>query len=373
MKRMLIILHNNMEVGGIETYLLSTLSWMDFSKLHVDIFVPGKIVSKEIASKFENLGCTIYAQLIVGGKVEKGIGLIKKLRVFLKEHSYDIVYVNAGNVVRQAVAVSISRRYGIKMRIAHSHNAIFTDSLIRKALCYVLQRIVTENATHLAACSKAAAVYQFGKGAAKRVTIIKNGIDTKKFRFQEEKRTEIRQKFNLEGNFVIGHVGRFNVQKNHRFLVDIFREIVRKEPLARLLLVGEGELEDSIRAQVKSYKLCENVIFVGVTDRVEDYLCAMDVFVLPSLFEGLPIVGIEAQTSGLPCIISDKVTSEVKTVDCVEFVSLSSGVKVWANVILKYKAEFYQSKREKAYQNLRSAGYDIRETSRMILNIIVME
>lgn len=370
MRRMLIILHNNIEVGGIEAYLLNTLAWMDFSKLYVDIFVPGKIVSKEIASKFENLGCTIYEQLILGGKIQKGVGLIKKLRAFLKEHSYDIVYVNAGNIVRQAVAISISKRYGIKIRIAHSHNAIFTDSLIKKVFCCVLQRTITKNATHLAACSRAAAIYQFGENAAKRTTIIKNGINTKKFRFQGEKRTEIRKKFNLEGTFVIGHIGRFSAQKNHCFLIDVFREIVRKEPLARLLLVGEGELEDSVRVQVKSYGLCENVIFVGATDQVEDYLCAMDVFVLPSLFEGLPIVGIEAQTSGLPCIISDKVTSEMKVIDWVEFVSLSSGVRVWANVILKYKAEIYRAKREQAYQYVKSSGYDIQETSRMILNII---
>lgn len=370
MLRMLIVIHNNMEAGGIESYLLNTFARMDLSQYQIDIFVPGKVISRDTSSKLEILGCTIYEQFISGGNIRKAVGLTKKLTDFLKIHQYDVVYVNVGNIVRQAISISISHFYDIHSRIAHSHNAIPSNNFIQGVFFYFLQQIIVRNATHLAACSKAAALYQFGKEAAERAVIIKNGIDTKKFRFCEEIRVHIRQKLQVENNFVIGHVGRFNKQKNHQFLIEIFRSISQQNTSAKLLLVGAGELENTIRDMVDSYGLTENVIFAGVTDRVEDYLCAMDVFVLPSLFEGLGIVNVEAQAVGLPCIVSDVVPKEAAVTDWIEFLPIVHGVDMWVNRVMHYQYNNCDIDRVTAWQTVFESGYDISNTAQTLQELL---
>ena len=370
MARMLIVLNNNLESGGIEIYLLSMLAKLRAEENStIDIFVPGKIVSEEIASKLRSLGCTIYEQFISGNNLSKGVGLIRKLYIFLKKNHYYAIYVNVGNIVRQSLSLSIACLCNVEIRIAHSHNAIVARNFLQDFFYNILRPINVKNATQLLACSQAAAIYQYGEAALNRAVIIKNGIDTNRFCFRANKRESIRKELGIENCPVIGHVGRFNIQKNHVFLIEIFREIVQKHPTAKLLLIGEGELQETVKKQVTSYGLSQSVIFTGVTEHVEDYMCAMDVFVLPSLFEGLPIVGVEAQASGLPCIFSNSITKEVKLTDRVEFIPLESSAGVWGNEIARSLTNETSLNREDARKKIREAGYDVEDTVRTFLKI----
>lgn len=243
------------------------------------------------------------------------------------ENRYDIIHVNTGLVKFQAVALLVSMLCGVPERIAHSRNSItFTSTgFLSRFKRVVLEKTVCFTATKIVACSQEAAKALFGERRAKKALVILNRIDTKKFAFSCEKRDILRRELSLGRNLVIGHVGVFNKAKNHQFLLEVFREVACRNSRARLLLVGGGRLEKEIRMQVKQYGLEQKVIFTEYTDRVSEYLCAMDMFVLPSLYEGMPLSAIEAQTSGLPCVVSDRVPPEVILTENISTLPLDGG------------------------------------------------
>ena len=199
-----------------------------------------------------------------------------------------------------------------------------------------------------------------------KVKIINNGIDVKRFTFNTEKRQEIRTKLNLnDEQIVFGHIGRFGEQKNHTFLIDIFEEIYKNEKNAILLLVGNGELEDSIKESVKQKGIDNQVIFYGITNKTDYLFSAMDIFLLPSLFEGNPVVGVEAQTSGIKCFFADTITKKANITDLVTFIPLEEGAKKWAEIILKNK----NYERQEQTKNIVKAGYDIENISKTLKEI----
>jgi glycosyltransferase involved in cell wall biosynthesis len=210
------------------------------------------------------------------------------------------------------------------------------------------------------ACSQKAGTFLFGK---KDFAIINNAIEVKKYIFNEETREKIRTKLNLNNKFVIGHVGRLSIEKNHLFLLDVFAQVHNKCIDSVLLLVGEGALKLKIKEKVKALGLEDNVVFLGVCSNVNEIYQAMDVFVLPSLFEGLPTVGIEAQTAGLMCFFSDEVTPEVKVTNFVQFISLKNNASYWSEQILKYSNGY---KRYDKSEILIQAGYDIKNTAKQL-------
>ena len=170
----------------------------------------------------------------------------------------------------------------------------------------------------------------------------------------------------LPADYVIGHIGRFAEQKNHCFLIDIFCEVSKACPEARLLLLGEGTLQEEIRQRVSQYGLDDKVIFAGVKERTERYYCAMDVFVLPSLFEGLGIVNLEAQASGLSCVVSDQVPREVDVSGRMEFLPLGDAA-VWRDSLLKYKGLAHE--RENDWRDVYDAGYDVEKTAQVLTEV----
>lgn len=195
--------------------------------------------------------------------------------------------------------------------------------------------------------------------------IINNAIQTKDYAFDEAVRNEIRKEYKLEDKYVIGHVGRFQYQKNHEFLVDVFNEYLKLDNKAVLMLVGQGEGEEAIRQKVADLGMTENVMFMGVRSDVNKLLQAMDIFVLPSHFEGLPLVLVEAQSAGLPCYVSkDVITKESDVTGNIEFISLDDGDKKWAQIIYDNKKS---DDRNKYTQLVIDAGFDIStETGKFI-------
>lgn len=292
--------------------------------------------------------------------------VVNDIRRLCHEKKYDVIHVNTGKIKFQAVVLLTAMLCGVPQRIAHSHNCIpfAATGTLSRFKHFVLEKTVCFTATKLAACAPEAARALFGERKARNALVILNRIDTEKFAFSREKRNKLREELALVENLVLGHVGVFNRQKNHRFLLEVFREVAGRNSSARLLLVGSGSKEKEIRRQTEQYGLEQKVIFTGYTDRVSEYLCAMDVFILPSLYEGFGIVNLEAQASGLPCVVSDTIPPEAKVAEDFTFLPLKAGPAFWAEHLLTVTPPHGDTERLNAWQAVRDAGYDLRDMGR---------
>ncbi|TLS49399.1 glycosyltransferase family 1 protein [Paenibacillus antri] len=345
----------NMNRGGAETLIMNLYRNMDRSLVQFDFLTHREgVFDKEIRS----LGGTVYRIPYIN---EVGhVAYLRGLDQFFRSHAaYKIVHSHmdkmSGFVLRAA------NRAGIPIRIAHSHNTSSEGGIAAKAYKWTAGRLVPYNATHLLACSELAAAWMY-RSRAKHSSIVRNGIECERFRFDPALRSEVREELGiLPEGFVVGHVGRFADQKNHSFLIDIFAEIVVLRPDARLLLLGDGPLCGEIKRKVADRGLERSVRFLGVRGDVHRILQAMDVMVFPSLHEGLPVTLVEAQGSGLPCIVSDRITREVDMGQgLVSFVSLRDHPRLWGEKALQ---SFQLSRSRGSSDSLKHKGYDIRESA----------
>ncbi|WP_307475974.1 glycosyltransferase family 1 protein [Paenibacillus harenae] len=271
---------------------------------------------------------------------------------FSQNREYRVVHShineNSGFVLRAA------KRAGIPCRIAHSHLSDLGIDLKLPFRLYA-RYSMKGHPTHYFACSKKAGQWLFGNKVEEQhgITVLNNAVHVPDFEFNEQVRNEVRDEIGAGGRTVIGHVGRFNKQKNHTFLIDIFQEIHRKNPDTLLLLVGEGRLKAEIEAKVSKLGLSGNVKFLGVRSDITRLLQGIDLFLFPSLFEGLPVVLVEAQAAGLNCIVSDTITTETDVTGRLHFVSLKDSAEQWANVVCGMSHEHADTS-----ELLRSNGYD---------------
>lgn len=249
-------------------------------------------------------------------KVTNTICYIKSLKEFYQNNDYQIIH---GHVANSAVFY-LGLAKNVPHRIIHSHNTRSSDIFWKRIRNWFLTRFLKHLANHYMACSNEAATFLFG--STDNVTILNNPIDIERFIFDKEKRKEIRTSLGLKDEILIGHVGRFSPQKNHNFLIEVFNELHKRNINTRLLLIGHGELYSDIVRKIKQLGLQEAVIFLGKTNDVGAYMSAMDVFVLPSLFEGLGIVGVEAQASGLQIFASEHVPRMMDVTNTVNFLKL---------------------------------------------------
>ncbi len=342
--------------GGIQKFVYEHAKHMDFSKVQIDFLVLDDGNDYELEEEVKKLGCTLYK--LKGIWIKKNGDFIqyhKALNQFFKEHhDYKVVHMHSSS--KNFMVLKMAKKYGIDVRVAHSHNIGFQSKNKMKILIGDLfKKPLKKYATHYFACSKLAGKWLFGKSEVK---IIHNAVDYQKFKFNQTKRDELRKELGLENKLVIGNVGRFSNQKNHTFLVDIFYEIHKQNEDAILMLVGIGEKEQEIRDKVKTLDLMDCVKFMGFCKNTNELFWCMDVFLLPSLYEGLPIVGVEAQCTGLPCFMSkDVITDEVKIAENVRFIGLEKSPKEWAEIILSSDLS-----RRDTYEELKNAGYFIEQT-----------
>lgn len=348
----------NMNRGGAETLLMNLYRNLDRSKIQFDFLTCKKgIFDEEIVA--------------LGGRVHRipyitnvgHTGYMKALDKFFSSYQeYKIVHSHmdkmSGFVLRSA------KKAGILIRIAHSHNTRSEGGLAAKAYKWYAGKSILTCATHLLACSNAAARWLFAE-EANAAKILKNGIECDKFVFSPEIRWQVRQELQLhQDTFVVGHVGRFAHQKNHSFLVDIFVQLIKYKPNSVLLLVGDGPLRLELEKKIRGLNLQNNIMFLGVRSDIERILQAFDVFVFPSYHEGLPVTLIEAQGAGLPCIISDAITKEVDlNTGLTDFQSINSFPAVWAKKILKVN-----NRMKNAQELVKKRGYDITESAMWIEN-----
>lgn len=332
--------------GGLESMIMNYYRHIDREKVQFD-FLVHRQERAAFDDEIESLGGRIYRlpRLVPWSK-----SYLSALNRFFDEHpEYRIVHVHQDCL--SSVILKAAQQHNIPVRIAHSHNAN-QDRNLKYPIKLWCRRSIPRCATHLFACGKDAGDWMFG-GASYQ--IINNAIDTTAYTYDTNKRVELRRHLGLADKLVIGHVGRFNPQKNHPFLLDIFAALLKKESNAVLLLVGGGEGMSQIREKAQKLGIAEHVHFLGVRSDVADLMQAMDVFVFPSLYEGLGIVLIEAQAAGLPCVVSDTIPQEAYLTDLVTAEKLSSSVEKWAEKILK-KRDFPRTDRR---DEIAAHGFDI--------------
>lgn len=340
--------------GGLETMLMNYYRHIDRSKVQFDFLVHREFEA-DYDEEIKSLGGRIYhvSRLVPWSRRYKA-----ELRRFFRTHpEYKIVHVHQDCL--SSVALQCAKDCGIPVRIAHSHNSN-QDKNIKYLFKRYYMRKIPETATELFACGKAAGDWMFG---GKAYQLLPNAIAAEKYIYEEEKAKKIKKELDLEKNIVIGHIGRFNPQKNHKFLIDIFEKCFEKNQKVRLMLIGDGEGRKEIENKVKERGLQDNVIFMGVRKDVPELLQAMDVFVFPSLYEGLPVTMIEEQAAGVPAVISNRVSEEcIITKDLVKVEGLEETPEQWADKILK-QAKINKSDRN---EEIKKAKYDVETTAKWL-------
>mgnify|MGYP004501953721 FL=1 len=262
-----------------------------------------------------------------------------------------------------------AQKYAISIRIAHSHNTGFqTHNVVKICVGNIMKERLMFYATNYLACSKIAGDWLFGKKAVEtgKVKIIKNGIDIDRYRYNPIMREKKRKEIGVTDNIVIGNVGRFVTQKNHTFLIEIFAEVKKKESKAVLLLAGIGDLMEPMKEKAKELGLDDSVIFLGFRTDVNELIQAMDLFLMPSLYEGFPVTAVEAQASGLPCILSDSITKEAALIEETVYIDLKKPSEYWAKHVVE---KIGKSNRENSYKTLKAKGFDIKDMVISLENI----
>lgn len=344
--------------GGITNYALNNWKWLDKNKFKCDFGTCSKSLSFE--NEINNLGAKVkYISCYAEQNREQFIKEVKQL--FLAE-KYDIVHLHT-SWWKSFLVEQIAIECKIPKIIVHSHSTqidIKDDSIrVKEEKNHNVkkQEFNTSLATDFWACSNAAADWLFGAQIPRdRIKIMNNAIDVEKFIYNEQIRQKYRQDLGLENCFVVGHIGRMVYTKNHEFLLKVFTEVVKNIDNARLLLIGDGEFREDIIKQAKQLNITDKVIILGYRNDTAELLQVMDVFCLPSRFEGLGIVAIEAQSVGLKCLVSDQVPYEAKVTDNLEF--LPFHINSWVNAILNISNGY---ERKNMYNIITNAGFNIKE------------
>ena len=346
--------------GGIESFLRNLLEQMDLSETEVDI-VAARLEKSPFTAGLEARGVRFFE---LSGNLHDLPQNRRLFRRLLRQRKYDVVHAH----IYQGLSLyycRIARQEGVPVRIAHSHNEALRKSLT-KPLKLLLHRWgrnrYTGDATALWACSEAAAEFLFGPDSG--FTFVPNGIDTAHFRFDSALRHRLRQELGLTDCLVLGNVGRLCYQKNQIFLLEIMAQLVEVHPNSRLLLIGDGDDRQMLERRTKELGIMDRVIFCGHAHRVAELLWAMDVFVLPSLFEGLSVAAVEAQAAGLPVLCSQGLSREVKLTENLSFMPLEAGAKAWADRILDIAA--CTADRERCADTVAEAGFEAKAVAQRI-------
>lgn len=317
-----------LDAGGISMLLLNYYKLMDRNKISFDFAIFYDYIGMT-GQEFKKMGSKIY---FLPKKSKDLIGYLKKLFEIINSNDYDIVHVHQNYL--SFFSLMIAKKCGVKIRIVHSHSSQTETGFLHKLYYYVGRFLNKIYATDLFSCGEKAALFLFG--TKKDVFIVNNAIDVSSYEFNEGKREKKRKQMSFNDDYVICHVGRLSYVKNQRFLIDILERVLQNIPNAKLVFVGNGEMELELKEYVSQKQLDDSVIFLGIRDDVDQILQASDLFVLPSLSEGLPVSGVEAIASGIPCLFSDSVTKELLVRDGIEYISLND-VDGWINAIINYK------------------------------------
>lgn len=345
---------NNMHRAGLETMLMNYYRNINRDEIQFD-FLTHRPERSDYDDEIESLGGKMYYAPRL--YPQNYIAYFRYMKQFFRDHpEYKIVHSHIGSM--SFLPLLAAKKANVPVRIAHSHN-----TSVEKNFKYALKQVFRLGIPYVAnqyyACGEEAGRFLFGK---RKFIFIPNSIDSSNFIYNEQIRKMKRKELGITDEYVVGHVGRFSYQKNHKMLINIFKKVLEKDQNSFLLLIGVGEKEQEIRNQVKNAGIEEKVKFLGNRSDVNELYQAMDVFVMPSYFEGLPVVGIEAQFAGLPCVFSDKVPMEVKLTDAIDFVSLKETSEKWAQAVCKYSVH----DRNKVALSPSSSAFEIKNSAQLI-------
>lgn len=351
-----------LSAAGIESFIMNNYRNINRDKVQFDFLVlrnEKEFYDDEIKSLG---GIKYYVHSEKKNTLLRILDESQQIKKFLKNNKYDIIHVHYTTPLR-AFYLKAAKEAGVPVRIYHSHSAeVLGKSRIKLFIYNFCKHNMKRWGTHFFACSRAAADWMYPKDLlkTKQVKILHNGIDTNRFEFDDKIRREKRNELKLDKKFVLINTGRFTEQKNQSFILDIIIKLKSKGVDIKLLLLGEGPLENEYREKVNRLGLGDEVIFLGVRKNVQDYLFAADCFVMPSLYEGLPVAAIEAQCTGIPCVLSTNITDEAKITENVMLLNLNNSIDEWQKTILNMQ----QMQREKAVYKIRDAGYDIKNVAK---------
>lgn len=351
--KILLINTVNLEANGISTFIINVAKQLVKKNFDVTILAPNEVES-DLMKKLKNNGVHLKE---INGRSSNLINYFIKLRKYLSYEKFDVVHVN-GNSTTMAIELLAAKLAGVKLRIAHSHNTTTEHLLVNKLLRPIFEYSVNGRL----ACNDAAGQWLFKR---KKFTVIRNGIDLDKYKYSLEQRKKIREKLGIKSNQkLLGHVGYFNYQKNQIFLVHVLKRLPNDY---KLIFIGEGDDLGNIKAEVDKYNLKDRIIFTGNVTNVSDYLSAMDLFLLPSRFEGQPFVLIESSASGLKNIVSDRVSVETDLCENNIYVDLTN-IDAWVNAIKEVTVLDRYECSLKYSSILKNRGYDNYKNVCKVLN-----
>ncbi len=351
--------------GGQESFILG--AYKNFSMNNSYTFcTPFHANNKELLTLIKKRNDNIY----VGNK--KFESKLRKINIYrtakiILSSDYDVIHIHSGSILTLLMVSYLAKKSGVKIIIVHSHATGYM-TFSHKLIKYISDLFIERYVTYFVACSLDAGLYKYPKNVIKnhKLVIIKNGIDLDKFSFDEVKRISKRNELGIDSKKVLCNVGRFSEEKNHEFIMEIFRKYLKMQDNAILLLVGgSGNTEDSIEKFIKRYQLEEKVIMLKNREDVNELLWASDVFIFPSKFEGLGIAAIEAQASGLPSLVASHLPKELNASRNYYGIDVECGAEKWARKILELKND----KREDCYVELKKSGYDINDTAETLENL----
>ncbi len=348
--------------GGQDSYIMNMYRHLDRERVQFDFFTPFQIRNDAMRAEVEMLGGRMTAAGHPFG-MDNNRYFREGVSAFLREHPYAIVHIHSGSTYALMIGAKVARQCGAKRVIVHSHCGGFVNLKYKivRALSYApLLRYPTD----YFACSHLAARWKFPTPVIKknRYTVLKNAVDTRVFRYDPAIRAQYRAALGLEDKLVIGHIGRFAVQKNHAYLLEIFAALAKKEPRAHLVLVGYGDLQQQTLDRAAELGLSDRLTFLGVRKDAAALMNAFDVFLLPSFFEGLPVVGVEAQATGLPVVTSTGVTPELPLPDLATYIPLADAPDTWAQRVLAAA----QTPRRDTTEEMIACGYDVQVAARVM-------
>ncbi len=348
-----------MDRGGIETMLMNFYRHVDRTQVQFD-FLANKPDVGDYDDEVRAMGGNIY---VTPGYMNYKAYMQFMTDLFKKHPEYKIIHTHNGSLM--LYALKGAQKNNIPVRIAHAHATAVPVGL-KNELKKLMRPMIKYVATNYWGCSDAAGQFYFSKKRWDNAhELIHNAIEVDNFTLNEAKRAEIRKQYGLSDRFVIGNVGRLAPQKNQKKLIDVFSIIKKSRPDAHLVIIGTGELEEKLKAQVNELGLCDSVTFTGVITNVNEWYSAFDMFVMTSLYEGLPVVAVEAQAADLPCVLTDTITPEVKITENVHFLGLYDQPQKWADCILKIQ----QKDRVSRAAELKDAGYDINYEALRMQNL----
>lgn len=348
------ILHvlGGVSLGGAESRIMDLYRHIDRDKIQFDFLIQ-QTEKGYYEEEIEALGGRIYR--VPRFRLYNIVSYKKALRVFFAGH-HEFKAVHGHMTSTASLYLPIAKKCGVPMTVAHARSA-GVDKGIKGAATRLLRMPLKKRCDHMFACSMLAAESVFGmeNAHAGRVKIVPNAIDVKQFSYQEETRIRMRRALSLEDKFVVGHVGRFHYAKNHEYLLAVFQKIVLRKNNAVLLLLGEGSRMEEMKERASALGIADQVIFCGNQKETWNYYQAMDFFVFPSRFEGLPGTVVEAQGAGLRCLISDAIANEVKITELVASLNIEDKPEKWAEYVLEH--EVYE--RKDRYEQIAAAGFDV--------------